>query len=82
MTRKEEREHAAYDFVYTDSETVENHILGFNFFTMGARWADRTMLDKVCDYLKKLVYQEYPGGPSERMISDECLEELRKAMEE
>lgn len=39
-------------------------------------------LDKVCDYLKKLAYQEYPGGPLERMISDEYLEELRKEMEE
>lgn len=39
-------------------------------------------LDKVCDYLKKLVYQEYPGGPLERVVDDGCLEELRKAMEE
>lgn len=39
-------------------------------------------LDKVCDYLKKLVYQNYPGGPLERVVDDEYLEELRKAMEE
>jgi len=38
-------------------------------------------LDKVCDYLKKLVYQEYSGGPLERMVSDECIEDLRKQFE-
>lgn len=35
-------------------------------------------LDKVCEYLKKLVYQEYPGGPIERMISNECVEDIKK----
>jgi len=35
-------------------------------------------LDKVCDYLKSLTYQEYPGGPIERMISDEYIEEFKK----
>lgn len=38
-------------------------------------------LDKVCDYLKGLTYQEYPGGPIERMISDEHIEGLRKEFE-
>jgi len=35
-------------------------------------------LDKVCEYLKSLTYQEYPGGPIERMISDEYIEEFKK----
>lgn len=35
-------------------------------------------LDKVCEYLKGLTYQEYPGGPMERMISDEFIEGLKK----
>ena len=35
-------------------------------------------LDEVCDYLKSLTYQEYPGGPLERMISDEYIKEFRK----
>lgn len=38
-------------------------------------------LDKVCDYLKKLVYQEYPGGSLEHIISDETIEDLRKQFE-
>ena len=35
-------------------------------------------LDKVCEYPKGLTYQEYPGGPMERMISDEFIEGLKK----
>lgn len=38
-------------------------------------------LDKICEYLKGLTYQEYPGGPMERMISDEYIEGLRKEFE-
>lgn len=38
-------------------------------------------LDKVCDYLKSLTYQEYPGGPIERMIDDDIIKQLRKEFE-
>ena len=38
-------------------------------------------LDKVCDYLKSLTYQEYPGGPIEHMIDDDIIKQLRKEFE-
>ena len=38
-------------------------------------------LDEVCNYLKKLVYQEYPGGPLEHMIGYETIKDLRKQFE-
>ena len=38
-------------------------------------------LDEICNYLKKLVYQEYPGGQLEHMISDETIKDLRKQFE-
>ena len=38
-------------------------------------------LDKVCDYLKSLTYQEYSGGPIERMIDDDIIKQLRKEFE-
>lgn len=47
----------------------------------GVRLADKTMLEKVCEYLKSLVYQEFGGGPIERTFSDEDIEDFRKAME-
>ena len=39
-------------------------------------------LDKVCEYLKTLVYQEYSGGPLERKLNDDDLEKLKKEFEE
>lgn len=38
-------------------------------------------LDNVCDYLKSFTYQEYPGGPIERMIDDDIIKQLRKEFE-
>ena len=38
-------------------------------------------LNKVCKFLKTLVYQEYPGGPLEHKIDDNDLEKLRKEFE-
>ena len=35
-------------------------------------------LDKVCDYLKSLTYQEYPGGPIKRMMNDDSIKQLKK----
>lgn len=37
-------------------------------------------LDKVCEYLKTLVYQD-SGGPLERKLNDDDLENLRKEFE-
>lgn len=51
-------------------------------FEKGAYWADKTMIDKTCDWMKEQVYQEYGGGPLERLIPDTRIEEFRKAMEE
>jgi hypothetical protein len=47
---------------------------------MSMEWADETMLERVCEHLKKLVYQEYPGCPSQRVISDEELAKLKEAV--
>lgn len=48
----------------------------------GVRLADKTMIEKVCEYLKSLAYQEFAGGPLERTFSDEDIEEFKKAMKE
>ena len=82
MTRKEERERIARDY---ENKIIENNPGAESYDYMnaviyGAKWADKTMIDKVCEYLKNLIYQEYSGGPSVRQIDDEQLEELRKIM--
>lgn len=47
---------------------------------MSMEWADDTMLERVCEHLKKLVYQEYAGSPLQRVISDEELAKLKEAV--
>ena len=39
-------------------------------------------IDKACEWLKEQVYQEYGGGPLERLIPDTMIEKFRNAMEE
>ena len=39
-------------------------------------------IENACKWLKEQVYQEYGGGPLERLIPDTMIEEFRKAMEE
>ena len=38
-------------------------------------------LDKVCEYLKTLKFQEYPGAPLERLLDDGDIDKLRKEFE-
>lgn len=51
-------------------------------FIEAAEWADKTMIEKACQWMKEQVYQEYGGWPLERLIPDTRIEEFRKAMEE
>ena len=44
------------------------------------KYKEDKIIDSVCEWLKKLVYQEYPGGPLVRQIDDKQLEELREAI--
>ena len=50
-------------------------------FIRNANSPKMVSLDKVCDYLKSLTYQEYPGGPIEHMIDDDIIKQLRKEFE-
>ena len=77
MTRKEEILKASVS--WTDKTlTVKEE----KAFQAGAKWADKTMIEKAIEWMKEQVYQEYGGGPFERLISDERIMDFRKAMEE
>ena len=71
MTRQEEIEKVANEFYKGDEIST---------FVVAAQWADKTMIDKACQWMKKQVYQEYGGGPLERLIPDERIAGFRKAM--
>lgn len=83
MTRREEREKAAKQkYPYeggTKGLICENSI---PIFIQGAEWADKTMIEKACKWMKEQVYQEYGGGPLERLIPDTRIDDFRKAMGE
>ena len=83
MTRQQEIEQAMKESV---AETIYASGWGMTpqatdllecAFTKGAKWADRTMLDKVCEWLKEnvRVFQKED-------IGDFILANLRKAMKE
>lgn len=71
MTRKEEREHAAKQSIKGDS--FEDGCIGKGYFIIGAEWADRTMLDKVCKYL----YRKLENG---KVLSSQLIDDLRYTM--
>jgi hypothetical protein len=55
MTRKEERELAAYN---NDRESSKENQ---QYFIEGAEWADSTMIEKACDWLDKNL-TDYEGN--------------------
>lgn len=78
MERKEEIMNAALFF----AKKNKNNPSPYLDFVEAAEWADRTMELRVRNYLESLTYQEYPGGPMVRSVSDNMINELIKAMKE
>ena len=80
MTREEEIHEAAKEFAFSDKTETPDFCDVINDFYYGAKWADKTMLDRACEWLKTLTYQEFAGAPLERLITDELIAEFRQAM--
>lgn len=52
-----------------------------SFITLTAmEWADKTRIEKTISWMREQVYQEYGGGPFERLIPDERIEDFRETM--
>ena len=85
MTRREEIiNNIGYKMTRSALEYVEKHEFAdaIDAFEAGAEWMQNTMIEKACQWMKEQVYQEYGGGPLERLIPDERIADFRKAMEE
>lgn len=86
MTRKEEIQHKADEiFRKGDFGLLSDYEVATHVATETAEWADKTMLDKVCDYLSKLKFCKLSSIASVSnmpVFSEEDIEKLRKAMEE
>ena len=80
MTRREEIEQAAMQVggVHPDWDVLECFRIGYK---EGAKWADKTMIDKACECIIKLhnwptQYEEFAR------FQEEFITAFRKAMEE
>ena len=91
MTREEQILNKAIDYSEIEENFLEYDDCGDvcddktfieKAFIEGAKWADRTTELRVRDYLESLTYQEFPGGPMERLISDDVINRLIKTMKE
>ena len=82
MTRKEEINQAAHKYINSDVVSSGNEHLAFGDFINGAEWADKTMLDKVCEWLgNHNDYQRVNDNWSGvRFDMTQCVFDLRKAM--
>ena len=83
MTRKEEIQKAAKE--YYDEVKYLSDLSAFPIaaFKAGAEWADKIMLDRVCEWLKSYRQDTYDGtGYIAGIVNDKTIEDLRKAMEE
>ena len=78
-------------FAYTESDVVpgETAHISFGDFINGAEWADthinKNLLSKfvstTIQWMKSQEYQEYGGGPMERLIPDERIDDYLETME-
>lgn len=68
MARREEIEKAANEFYKGDEVST---------FVVAAQWADKTMIEKACEWIQKEVLEDYPY-----VIWPDVVEDFRKAMEE
>lgn len=76
MTREEEIEKASKEFAYNVSSIRPE--LNADSFRQGAKWADKTMIDKACEWLS----QSYTSGVLDWKNCDSIIENFKKTMEE
>lgn len=84
MTRKEE--------VYESSKEYgkgillkEDRMMCEAAYQQGAHWADKTMIDKVCEWIKEHLYDEeylFRDNEGTWVDSDLLISDLKKTMEE
>ena len=79
MSRQKEIENAIKTFIYFDHSLDEKSLL------LGMNWSDEfpefkreEFIEKTINWMKSITYQEYPGGPKERIITDDMMEEYKQ----
>ena len=74
MTREEEIFNTALEEYFPYNQESENR----DAFMLGAKWADKIMLDKACEFLKS-YRQDTPDGTGyiAGIINDKTIEDFR-----
>ena len=85
MTRREKIEQAAFNYINSDVVSPENMQLAFGDFINGAEWADKTIIEKACEWLDQNVVK-YESGTRMGYIPfsfiEDMINDFRKAMED
>lgn len=84
MKRKEEREKASKNRADQYSHPAEWNEC-YRHFKEGAEWADKTMIDKACEWIKQHLYDEaylFRDNEGTWVDTDLVVDDLKKAMNE
>ena len=81
MTRKEEIEKAAIDYINSDAVSPMNMQMAFGDFINGAEWADKTMIEKAWDWFYNMAL-DYMSGDITDVKWGSMKEDFFKAMGE
>lgn len=83
MAREEERLGAAFQF-YDKHKSAAANLTLVDSFVYGAKWADKTMVEKVSKCLNKNItnYKSDMMGYIEYSQISDIIQDFRKAMEE
>lgn len=80
MTREEEIRQEMSKIAGTHPDWSKNDCMRMGFLE-GAKWADKTMIDKACEWLKLNTDWDDEWDEMGRNIDYGMIEEFRKAME-
>ena len=82
MTRKEQREKAAQEYINSDAVNPMNMQLAFGDFINGAEWADRTMIEKACKWLINIDFDDFHFRDCDETFNNDLfVDAFRKAMQ-
>lgn len=77
MKRREEIQKAAFEYINSDAVSPENMQLAFGDFINGAKWADKTMIEKAKAWVKNCFI-----GPLGEGLANNIANEFAKYLEE
>lgn len=83
MTRKEQIEKAALEYINSDAVNPMNMQLAFGDFINGAEWADKTMIEKAYQWILNNMPKYVKANKLDVFINNlDMASDFRKAMED